>query len=328
MRCVLLLVLAAASSIGKERFQFYTTDNGLPNNSVLAMLRAKDGYLWFTTYRGIVRFDGIHFQVFDSSNTPAIHGTTFATFSLIQDHHGALWAGSWNGGAIRYQNGVFSAITTKDGLPNNRVVRIDEDDQGAIWIFTYPGLSKIHDGKVEVVRSIDGEPVQPYLQPPPNIAGDPYLFGLWRFQRGGLQRFAYGKWSNVPLPPDVRNAALIQINSLVEDSQRRLWFNIAGRSGEAFCVQDGRLTIFKHLPPGSFVNYQNSSGGLWISDHKGHAALWQDGRAIPFDGFSTTRYSASSKTTLEVFGPARWITGSLTPQRKSFDHFICREVLK
>jgi ligand-binding sensor domain-containing protein len=91
---LLALLCAAAFAEGQERFQSYTTDNGLPNNSVLAMLQARDGYLWFTTYGRIVRFDGGRFQVFDERYTPAIHGTTFAAFSLFEDHQGALWAGS------------------------------------------------------------------------------------------------------------------------------------------------------------------------------------------------------------------------------------------
>jgi signal transduction histidine kinase/ligand-binding sensor domain-containing protein len=292
MRWILLLALlfAAAFAEGQERFQSYTTDNGLPNNSVLAILPARDGYLWFTTYGGIVRFDGVRFQVFDESNTPAIHGTTFAAFSLFEDHQGALWAGSWNGGAIRYKNGTFSSITTKDGLPNNRVIRVDEDEQGTIWIFTDPGLSRFRNGRVEAVQSMQGEPVQSYLEKPQSLGGDTHLFGLWRIGRGrsGLQRFAYGRWSDVPLPQDVRNPATIRIEVTLEDSQRRLWFRIIGRPRDSFCVKDGHLTIFKGLPTGAFANYQDRLGRLWITDLNGHTALWQAGRATPLSGLSTS----------------------------------------
>ncbi len=251
---LLLLVLTAAHAGGQERFQVYTTDNGLPHNSVLAVRQARDGYLWFTTYRGLVRFDGVQFQVFDSSNTPAIRGVNFAAFSLMEDRTGALWAGTWSTGAIRYQNGTFRSLTTADGLPNNNVVRIDEDDEGVLWIYTLPGLSRIRDGKVEVVRAIDGEPLQPYLKAPPNLGVDSYLFGLWRYRHATLQRFAYGRWRDVPLPKDVQDPAAIHIESLLEDSQRRLWFSIVGRSRESFCVQNGRLTAFNGLPRGAFAN--------------------------------------------------------------------------
>src|SRR3954447_6495819 len=128
MRRIVLLVLGALLASGQERFQVYTTETGLPHNTVLAIHQARDGYLWFTTYRGLVRFDGVRFQVFDSSNAPAMRGTNFATFSLMEDRQGALWAGTWNAGAIRYKDGAFTAYTTRDGLPGNTVVRVDEAD--------------------------------------------------------------------------------------------------------------------------------------------------------------------------------------------------------
>jgi ligand-binding sensor domain-containing protein len=185
MRWILWLLLACTLANGQERFQFFTTDNGLPYNAPLAVLQGSDGYLWFTTRKGLVRFDGVRFQVFDEGNTPAIQGSNFAAFSLFEDHHGAIWAGSWNGGALRYYKGAFRSFTTRDGLPNNRVVRIDEDEQGTIWLFGDSWLSRIRDGKVELVGSIDGELVAPYFTPPPSLAGETRAFGLWRAARNG-----------------------------------------------------------------------------------------------------------------------------------------------
>ena len=285
------LLLAATIANGQERFQIYNTDNGLPNNSALALMQARDGYLWLTTYRGLVRFDGVRFQVFDGSNTPAIHGTTFAIFCLMQDHQGAIWAGAWNGGALRYYNGTFTSFTIKDGLPNNQVTRIDEDAQGVIWLFTGAGLARVRDGKVEAVQTIDSEPVQPYLTAPPNLGGETRLFGLWRLGHGqsGLQRFAYGKWSDFPLPPDVRDPSKVRLEASIEDSHHRLWYSILDRPGEAFCVQDGRLTIFKGLPPGSIANYQDRKGRLWITDQDGHSALVENGRATSLSPISTSK---------------------------------------
>lgn len=305
MRWIFWLLLAITVANGQERFQIYNTDNGLPNNSVLALMQAKDGYLWFTTYRGLVRFDGVRFQVFDASNTPAIHGTTFAIFCLVQDHQGAIWAGAWNGGALRYYNGKFSSFTTKDGLPSNQVTRIDEDAQGVIWLFTGAGLARVRDGKVERVQTIDGEPVPPYLQAPPNLGGVTRLLGLWRLGHGrsGLQRFAYGKWSDIPLPTDVRDPARVRMEAPIEDSQRTLWYTILDRPGEAFCVKDGQLTTFKGLPSGAVASYQDRKGRLWITDSDGHSAVWQNGRATLLSTIS----SASPLRVLEDVEGSLWV---------------------
>src|SRR5688572_2268485 len=49
--------------------RIWTTDEDLPQNSVLSMLQTRDGYLWVGTLNGLARFDGIRFTTFDGSNT-------------------------------------------------------------------------------------------------------------------------------------------------------------------------------------------------------------------------------------------------------------------
>ena len=290
MRWILWLLLVSVLAFGQERFQFFTTDNGLPYNSVLAVLQGRDGYLWLTTRKGLARFDGVRFQVFDESNTPAIHGSNFGAFSLFEDHQGAIWAGSWNGGALRYYKGAFRSFTTRDGLPNNRVVRVDEDEHGTIWFFSDTALSRLRDGKVEVVDKIDGESVEPYFLKPASLGGTTQPFGLWRVSRDhlGLQRFAYGKWSDVPLPPHGLRLASVRIEVTLEDSRRRLWYRILDRPRESFCLQGGRLSVFAGLPEKSFASYLDRFGRLWITGRDGLTALWQQGGATPLPGISNS----------------------------------------
>lgn len=42
----------------------YTNSHGLPQNSVKSIARDKEGFLWVTTERGLVRFDGQHFNTY------------------------------------------------------------------------------------------------------------------------------------------------------------------------------------------------------------------------------------------------------------------------
>ena len=57
-----------------DRYQQFVwqTQHGLPQNSVNAIVRTRDGYLWLGTFEGAARFDGVRFTTFDNSNTPAI----------------------------------------------------------------------------------------------------------------------------------------------------------------------------------------------------------------------------------------------------------------
>lgn len=50
-----------------SRFDVWTTDNGLPQNSIYSIIQTRDGYIWFTTFGGLVRYDGVRFTVFDKS---------------------------------------------------------------------------------------------------------------------------------------------------------------------------------------------------------------------------------------------------------------------
>lgn len=43
----------------------WSTRQGLPQNSVRRIVQTREGYLWFSTWEGLVRYDGSTFRVFD-----------------------------------------------------------------------------------------------------------------------------------------------------------------------------------------------------------------------------------------------------------------------
>src|SRR6267142_2856654 len=66
------------------RFDSWTTDNGLPQVSVNSLVQTRDGFLWLTTYGGLVRYDGLRFQVFNTLNTTGLRTSRFVR--AIEDH--------------------------------------------------------------------------------------------------------------------------------------------------------------------------------------------------------------------------------------------------
>ena len=42
--------------------QAWSTENGLPQNSVHAIFQSRDGYLWIATEGGVARFNGLEFE--------------------------------------------------------------------------------------------------------------------------------------------------------------------------------------------------------------------------------------------------------------------------
>ena len=55
------------------RLDAFTADNGLPQNVIRGIHQTSDGYIWIATFDGLARFDGVHFTVFNKSNTPGLN---------------------------------------------------------------------------------------------------------------------------------------------------------------------------------------------------------------------------------------------------------------
>ena len=285
---LLLFLLRASVAQPPYRFFSWTTENGLPQNSIQALLQTRDGYLWMSTLDGLVRFDGVRFRIFNRQNTPALTTNGFSFFALMEDRQGCLWAGTLTGGAIRYCNGTFTSLTVKDGLPNNTILRIDEDEAGTVWIFTDPGLAKWQNGRLIRVAPEPGSPFNPYLTASANNVGaDGYLFGLWRMEAHGWQRFAYGHWSHFPLPFPLKDPSKLHISSSIEDSRHRFWYKLPETPNVYYCVDRGVLTQYGGIAAEDFVTYKDRPGYLWATNRAGHSRLWKDGHSTELPGFST-----------------------------------------
>ncbi|MFS4432228.1 two-component regulator propeller domain-containing protein [Chryseobacterium sp. S90] len=65
---ILLLTFLTLYAQSDLVWQNYTTDNGLPQNSVKDIIRDKYGFIWIATENGITRFDGSQFVTIDNQN--------------------------------------------------------------------------------------------------------------------------------------------------------------------------------------------------------------------------------------------------------------------
>jgi ligand-binding sensor domain-containing protein/signal transduction histidine kinase len=145
---VVWIVTGAVACAGAETDAFagYTrhvwqASDGLPEETVQAFAQTRDGYLWIGTSGGLVRFDGIHFTVFDRQNTPELHENSI--FCLMVARDGALWIGTEGGGLARYAQGQFRSWTAREGLSNDFVRSLAEDAKGNIWAGTDNGLLRL-----------------------------------------------------------------------------------------------------------------------------------------------------------------------------------------
>ncbi len=136
---LIILCLSCIYAQAQYSFDHWTTDDGLPQNSVYSIVQTRDGYLWFTTLDGLVRFDGVKFKVFNKSNSPNFNSNRLQNVYADED---TLWIAPENGGLVRYRNGEFKTFTTADGLPSNNVYGVQKDADGSLLIFMANGIAR------------------------------------------------------------------------------------------------------------------------------------------------------------------------------------------
>jgi ligand-binding sensor domain-containing protein/tRNA A-37 threonylcarbamoyl transferase component Bud32 len=282
------LALDRNKAITQYVHDVWRTDQGLPQNSLFAICHTHDGYLWLGTDEGLVRFDGIHFTVFDKSNTPQFDQNT--VMALHEDRVGNLWIGTDGGGLIRLRDGEFTAFGANEGLSHDRVFEIYEDREGSLWIGTEGGgLIRLRDGKFTSYTTKDGLSDNVVYSIREDREG-----ALWiGTKAGGLNRFKSGRFTSFTTKDGLANDAVASIH---QDRLGALWI---GTRGGLSRFQDGKFTTLttKDGLSGDHVGAINEdrNGNLWIGTDGGLDRL-TDGKLTAF----TAKEGLSNSSVLAI----------------------------
>lgn len=165
----------------------YKAKDGLANNTVWCSLVSSKPSLWVGTSTGISEFDGTKFVTYDTRD--GLDGNK--VYALAEDKSGNIWIGTKEGvslfnvetkkinnlgiarnirsiyienenyiwfcssdGLIKYnsQTKNISSYTKKDGLPDESIMNIVEDNDGRYWVGTRNGLAVLTAGKFNKVQ--------------------------------------------------------------------------------------------------------------------------------------------------------------------------------
>lgn len=274
----LLSALDPALHIDRYNLEIYTTENGLPQSSVLSIVQTADGYIWLATYEGLARFDGIRFRVFDTSTTADMASNRVRV--LLEDSSGDLWAGT-NGGLLRYSRGEFKNFTVNDGLTSGHISALWEDRYGNLWAGTTNGLNHLaRDGSGGIV-------ITRYTAK--NGFADTYISALAEDQQGvlwigttggGIYFYSNGiftrcRANEIPINADIR--------TLYKEPGGGIWIGIRGR-GLAYAENGSSGTFRTFLTrdglSGSDVRAisKDSAGTLWIGTNGQGLNTYKNGR--------------------------------------------------
>jgi signal transduction histidine kinase/ligand-binding sensor domain-containing protein len=307
--CVLLLcgrALALDPSLDVSQYAHtaWTTRDGFSSGNIYAIAQTPEGYLWFGTEFGLVRFDGVRAvpwqppagQQLPEKNVNSLlvsrDGTlwigTFAGLatwrdgklasrqelgkqfvaSLFEDHEGTVWASTLetHGQLCAFRSGS-SQCYGKDGAFGRAVWSLHEDGSGNLWAAAQSGLWRIKPG--------------PQRQYPTGTE----LIGLNETDDGrtlvakhggGLLQLVGDKLETYPIRGAMKSRAFLRdqdvdSNRVLRDLDGGLWIGTVERG--LIHIHQGRTDVFTRADglSGDVIlsMFEDREGNIWVSSTGG-----------------------------------------------------------
>ncbi len=276
--------LTTLPAFAQYQFTSWTTDSGLPQNSINAILQTRDGYLWLATFDGLVRYNGAQFTVFNHTTANQLPNQRFD--DLLEDADGNLWIHSDNDTLTRYREGQFTIFTTEQGLPDSDVLSLGKTADGNLLARTQNGLACFRNGRFEIIPP---DPMAPQDTPGKHKRAEhsEQASAVWYRREKELRRVSQGRVTTFQVSPS-------EIKQLYEDRQGWLWIGTSRRPGLAMFNGDGMrvYTSKDGLPPAPVISFcEDREGTLWIGTNGGGLLRFQNGR---FTAFTTANGLSSN----------------------------------
>src|SRR5262245_30178192 len=283
---ILLAFSPGAAAQVSYRFDVINTNNGLPQNTVRAIQQTRDGYLWFTTFDGLVRYNGERFEVFNKANSKGINTNRF--LSLYEDVDGTLWFGTEDGGLTHYAQGRFRTYTSDDGLPSNGIQGIGRTSEGELLVVTPQRLARLQGERFEALPADDHSVASKLVMHTPS--GD-----TWYRNGATLQRTRDGRITSYEVPIGGR-----PFEPVYEDRQGRVWMGFFHNlRGQLWMLKDEVMTRFTTRDglPDTFVRsiFEDREGTIWFGTTDG-LIRFKDGSFTTF----TTKVGLSSNWIVSI----------------------------
>ena len=143
LRYICCFILAAAL-FSAAQAQFYyknrtlTVTDGLSDNRITCFYKDSTGYVWIGTKKGLNRYDGHSFTIYEPKSVPSISNEIIN--AITGDKQGNIWVATMSGlNRLNPKTGEWTTWSSdnslgKNGLPNSLVWDIAFDREGFLWI--------------------------------------------------------------------------------------------------------------------------------------------------------------------------------------------------
>ena len=298
-----LFILAFASARASQSAESFlkefvsrtwNAEDGLPGNTITDILQDSDGYMYFGTYGGLLRFDGVEFLSINKLYNSAFD--FLSARSMFQDSRGNLWIGSNDEGVFFVKRtGEIRKFTVEDGLPNNSIRAFCEDKEGNIWIGTAAGLACIsktnHFVRLAGFDTIPNENRFIVSQLYCDTAGR-----VWVITRteNGLYCYSEGHFEVSNIIKSLQNPI---VTTVTQEASGAFWFGISPYYAvKVLADSETVYNLGKENQKGTAVNciFQDSEKNVWFGMDSG-LAIMRNGNLLCCDANDTLTNDSINK---------------------------------
>lgn len=145
-----IVLMSRLTSLSGQHYSIrhFNPENGLNGTYVYTTVEGPKGYKWIGTDYGLLRFDGLNFEMIDLNDSTK---SNFPTAALSKKN-GLLLFGYYNG-AVKAYNGVEVTSIYTPSENSSAIRSLVEDDSGTIWALTQnDGVIRLNDHKGELLK--------------------------------------------------------------------------------------------------------------------------------------------------------------------------------
>jgi signal transduction histidine kinase/ligand-binding sensor domain-containing protein/DNA-binding response OmpR family regulator len=229
--------------------EHYTGEQGLSNSSIMSIYQDNEGYIWFSTGKGIDRYDGYNFQPYINNPGDTTSFINASGMAIYMDKKGTLWFGSRHG--LEKFNRTTNTFTNylpdnskKEKILANFVCYMIEDNKDIFWVTTGKGVYQFNEASGKFLN-VEYDTLL--------LSGVPYVDkdgSFWLGTAQGLDKFDYekGKFIHYWHNPENKEVSFLTsskyyIRAICEDKNGNLWLG----------TSNGLIEFNKNI--NTFTNY-------------------------------------------------------------------------
>lgn len=268
------------------QFENISTEQGLSQSTVTAILQDRQGFMWFGTEGGLNKYDGYQFSIYehDPENPQSLSSNVIS--SIYEDRDGTLWIGTVTGlDRLDRKTNTFvnylQDLTDSDNANARSVLTINQDQSGALWVGTDGGgllVFNLKNNQFTVYKHDPDDPKTLINNTVHSIYEDRDGI-LWIGTEQGLDRLDP---TTGGITHSTQNSILVRslidnpIYAISEDSQGMMWI---GTKNGLFQWNRAQNQINEYLHQPSILNsisdnsirciFRDTQGTLWIGTRSG-----------------------------------------------------------